>query len=136
MRTPPCPAVTEAPRARTCNPAQPRDRRNLGRPRDSRNLEVLRPHRERNEWAIGRLRPTPPARTGALSAAFGTAAQRGRIAITDIRASDQPGAEGLRVEEDSAEAAEPGLAVAEATVAAEATVVVGTDRSDRKPWQT
>ena len=42
------------------------------------------------------------------------------------------------MEEGSAEAAvEAGLAVAEATPAVvAATVVVGTDRSDRKPWQT
>jgi hypothetical protein len=34
--------------------------------------------------------------TGALSAAFGMAARRGRIATTDIRASAQPGAEASR----------------------------------------
>jgi Pyruvate/2-oxoacid:ferredoxin oxidoreductase gamma subunit len=73
-----------------------------------------------------------------LSAAFGTAAQRGRIAITDIRASDQPGAEPLHTEEGLAEeaAAEAGLAVAEATLAVvAATAVVGTDRSEGKSWQ-
>ena len=116
----PCPAVTEAPCAKTCNPARPRDRH---------NLEVLHPRRERNEWAIARLRRAPPARTEALSAVFGTAAQRERIATTEIRALDQPAAEGLRVEEDSAEAAEATQAAVAATAA------VGIDRSEEKLWQ-
>jgi hypothetical protein len=61
---------------------------------------------------------------GALLAAFGTAARRGRIATTDIRALDQPGAEDRRAEAYPAEvAAGAGPAVVAATVA------VGTDRS-------
>ena len=121
IRTLPRPTVTEAPRAKTCNPVRLRDRR---------NLEVLHPHRERNEWAIGKLRRAPPARTEALSAVFGTAAQRERIATTEIRALDQPEAEGPHAEEDSAEAAE-----ATQAVVAEATAAAGTDRSEEKPWQ-
>ena len=97
---------------------------------DRRNLEAPPPHPARNEWAIGRLRRAPPARTGALSAAFGTAARRGRRATTDIRASAQPGAEAPRAE-DSAEA----VRAAEPVVAAATVVVAGTDRSERKPWQ-
>src|ERR1035441_5450394 len=88
----PCPAVTEAPRAKTCNPVRLQDRR---------NIEVLHPHRERNEWAIGKLRRAPPARAEALSAVFETAARRGRIATTEIRALDQPAAEGPHAVEDS-----------------------------------
>ena len=88
------------------------------------------PHRERNEWAIVRLRPAPRARTGARSAAFRTAARRGRIATTDIRASDQRGAEALRAEHPAEAAVAATLAVAAATV-----VVADTDSSERKPWQ-
>jgi hypothetical protein len=116
IRTLPCPTVTEAPRARTCNPVRLRDRRNL----------EARPQRERNEWAIGKLRQVPPVRTEVLSGVFGTAARRGRIATTDIRALDQPAAEGPHAVEDSAEAAEATQAVVAATAA------VGTDRSEEK----
>lgn len=129
IRTRPCPTVTEAPCAKICNPARLPDKRNLVRLRDRRNREALPPHRERNEWAIGKLRRAPRARTGALSGVFGTAARRGRIATTEIRALGQPEAEGPRAEEDLAEAAEATQA------AGAATAVVGTDRSERKPWQ-
>ena len=91
---------------------------------------MLHPHRQRNEWAIGKLRRAPPARAEALSAVFETAARRGRIATTEIRALDQPEAEGLRAGADSAEAAE-----ATQAVVAEATAAVGIDRSEEKLWQ-
>lgn len=122
IRALPCPTDTEAPYARTYNRARLRDRR---------NREVLPPHRERNEWAIGRLRRAPHARTGARSAVFAMAARRGRIATTGIRALDQPEAEGPREEEDRAEAVE----ATQAAGAATAVPVVDTDSSERKPWQ-
>jgi hypothetical protein len=120
IRTLPCPTATEAPCAKICSPARLRDRR---------NREAQPPHRERNEWAIGKLRRALRARTEARSAVFGTAARRGRIATTEIQALDQPEAEGPRAEEDRAEAAEATQA------AGAATAVVGTDSSERKPWQ-
>jgi len=123
IRMPPCPIATEAACAKTCNPARLRDRG---------NIEAPPPHPERSEWAIGRLRRARPARTGALSAAFGTAARRGRIAATDIRASAQLGAEAPRAGEDSAGvAAVCGAVVVEAVAAA----VAGAGRSEGEPWQ-
>jgi hypothetical protein len=117
MRMPRCPTATEATCAKTCNPAELRERR---------NLEVLPPRHPgraekaeraaRNEWAIGRSRRAHPRRAGALSAVFGMAVRRGRIATTDIRALALRGAEA----EDSA-----GVAVVAA-----GTVVVDIDRSE------
>jgi len=139
IRTLPCPAVMGAPCARTCNPAQLRDRHNLARLRDSPNLEALPPQRERNEWAIGRLRPTLLAPAGARSAEFATAARRARTATTDIRASAQPAVEAPRRAEEgpAAAAVEATAVVVEATaVVVEATAaVVGTGKSEGKPWQ-
>ena len=67
--------------------------------------------------------PSASSGTGALSAAFGRAARRGRRAITDIRASARPGAEAAA---DSAGAGAVVAAVAEAAVAA----VADADRSE------
>jgi hypothetical protein len=112
MRMPRCPADTAATCAKTYRLAARRQER--------RSLEALPPRRERNEWAIARLRRAHPAGIAALSAGFGTAGRRGRRATTDIRASAQPGAE---AEEDSA---------AVAVVAATVVVAADTDRSGGK----
>src|ERR1700690_2136593 len=122
MRTPPCPTVTEAAFAKTCNPARLPDRRNLAAPH---------PDPARNEWAIGKLRPAHPGAIGALSAASGTAARHGRIATTAIRALAQPGAEAPRAAGCGAVvAAVCGVVAVEAAAA-----VVGTDRTEGKRWQ-
>src|SRR5579872_4592740 len=112
MRMLPCPAVMEAMCARTCSLA--------ARLREWLNLDPVPPQPAANEWAIVRLRRAHPAGIGALLEGFGTAAQRGRIATTDIPVSAQLGAEASR----AGEAAEHGVV----EVAAEVTVA-GTDRS-------
>jgi hypothetical protein len=107
-------------------------------PEGLRNLEAAPPaHPERIEWAIGRLLPAHPAGTGALSAAFGTVAQRGCIATMDIRASAQPEAEASEEAEDSA-GVEAVAVVAAAVVVEAVTGVVeaDADRSEEKPMPT
>ena len=77
------------------------------------------PNPEASEWAIGRLRRAHASRTAALSAAFGRAVRRGRIATMDTPAWGLRGA--------AAEASRAEEAGAAACVAA---AVVDIDRSE------
>jgi hypothetical protein len=110
----PWPTVIEATCARVCNRAHQANRR---------RFEAQAPNPEPREWATGRFPRAQPAKTVALSAAFGRAAPRGCRATMDIPVSGQPGA---------AEA--PCVAVgAAATVVGEAaTVAAGITRCERE----
>jgi hypothetical protein len=90
MRMLRCPAVTEATCGRTCNPAA---RRPLHLERRNREALILIRSRSGTNGQSAGCTEAHPVQTGALSAVFGMAARRGRRAITDIRASAQPGAE-------------------------------------------
>src|ERR1019366_5693189 len=84
IRTPLCPAVTEATCARICNRAEVPHRRNLA-------ASPLNPQPP-SEWAIGKSPGALPTRTAVLSAGFGRAARRARKATMDIPASVPPAA--------------------------------------------
>src|SRR5208283_1219665 len=139
MRIVPWLTVTVAPRARTCNPAHPREWRNRERPlphregpREHRKLEEPRPHPAPSEWAIGRLRRARPTGIGALSAVCAMAPRRGRIATTDIPASARRGAAaGPRAPATGAAAVVLAAAPAKPAAAAAAAALVSIARSER-----
>jgi len=120
------PAVTEAVRVRVCN-REARRRSRAERPA-SRSSAAPTRNPEESEWATGRFLRARLAGTGALSAGFGTAERRDRIATTDTQASDRPGAaEAVR----AGEARRAGAVEAVQAAAAVVAVAAGIAKSER-----